>query len=279
MFFVLKLRRIISITVVLLLFFILIITAYPKEDKIKVPIIMYHSILNSNPKNSKYIVTPDLLEKDLLYLKENSFTTIVVKDLIDYVYDNKSLPEKPIMLTFDDGHYNNYYYAYPLMKKYNMKMIISVVGEYTEQFTQSDPSNPNYSYLTWQQIDELQKSGYVEIQNHTYSMHSTGPRTGCMKTKNETVEEYHKLLYDDLYLLQSKLEKETGTSPTAFTYPFGKINKYSYDVINQLGFKASFSCEEGIAQISKNPECLYLLKRFIRPPYTESSDYFDKILH
>ena len=278
MFFVVKLRKIIGFIVAVSLCLI-IIKAYPREEKTKVPIIMYHSILKNNSQNSKYIVSPELLEEDLLYLKENGFTTIVVEDLIDYVYNNKPLPQKPIMLTFDDGHYNNYYYAYPLMKKYNMKMVISVVGEYAEQFSQSDPSNPNYSYLTWQQIDELQKSGYVEIQNHTYSMHSIGARWGCMKTKGETVEEYQKILYQDLSLLQSRLEKETGKSPTAFTYPFGKISEYSYDVINKLGFKASFSCAEGIAQISENPECLYLLKRFIRPPYTRSADYFDKILH
>ena len=241
---------------------------------------MYHSILKNNPDTSKYIVNPALLEKDLAYLKENGFTAITVKDLTDYVYNHKPLPEKPIMLTFDDGHYNNYHYAYPLMKKYNMKMVISVVGEYTEQFSKADSSNPNYSYLTWQQLEELHKSGYAEIQNHTYSMHTiSSTRTGCMKSKGETIEDYQKLLYDDLSLLQNTLKNKTGIAPTAFTYPFGKISKYSYDIIKNLGFKASFSCEEGVSEISKDPQSLYLLKRFIRPPHTEPTEYFDRILH
>ncbi len=280
MFFIFKLRKLIGLIIVLTLSLFLITIAYTTDEKIKVPIIMYHSILKNNPDNSNYIVSPDLLEKDLVYLKENGFTAITVKDLTDYVYNNKPLPEKPIMLTFDDGHYNNYYYAYPLMKKYNMKMVISVVGEYTEQFSKADPSNPNYSYLTWHQLAEFQNSGYAEIQNHTYSMHNISQsRMGCMKSNEETVYEYQKLLYDDLNLLQTTLKSKTGTSPTAFTYPFGKISKHSYDIIKNLGFKASFSCEEGVAEITKDPQSLYLLKRFIRPPYTKTTDYFDKILH
>lgn len=280
MFFVFKLRKLLTVIFALSLILICVITGHTKEAEVKVPIIMYHSILKNNPHNSEYIISPEALESDLAFLNENGFTAITVNDLTDYVYNNKPLPEKPVMLTFDDGHYNNYYYAYPLMKKYNMKMVISVVGEYTEQFSKEDASNPNYSYLTWQQIDELQKSGYAEIQNHTYSMHKiNSSRYGCMKSKSESVEEYQSLLCQDLTLLQNTLKEKTGTSPVAFTYPFGKISKYSFDVIKNMGFKASFSCEEGIAKITKTPDSLYRLKRFIRPPNIPSADYFDKILH
>ena len=255
--------------------------AHTEEDTgVKVPIIMYHSILKNNPANSQYIVSPDMLESDLIFLKNNGYTTITVGDLINYVYNHAPLPEKPIILTFDDGHYNNYHYAYPLMKKYNMKMVISVVGCYTDQFSESDGANPNYSYLTWDEIAELQGSGYAEIQSHTYSMHSlSSNRLGCMKNKNESTEEYQRILYDDLLKLQEKLKNKTGSYPTAFTYPFGKVCKQSYDVIKKIGFKASFSCAEGTAEITRDPECLYLLKRYIRPPDKGTSDYFDSILH
>ena len=279
MFLVVKFKKIaIYLLVVILTLPAVKLVAENKDDSVKVPIIMYHSILKHNPSNSGYIVSPEMLESDLLYLKNNGYTTVTVADLINYVYNNIPLPEKPIMLTFDDGHYNNLYYAYPLMKKYNMKMIISVVGDYTEQFSESDSSNPNYSYLTWNEIKELQSSGYVEIQNHTYSMHSIDAnRSGCMKNKSETKEQYQQILYADLSKLQLKLQQETGTAPTAFTYPFGKVCTPSYDVVKKL-FKASFSCREGVSEITKNPECLYLLKRCIRPPDKSTTDYFDSIL-
>lgn len=280
MYLVVKLRNIIAYICITALLLCAAIAGHTKEQAVKVPIIMYHSILKSNPQNSNYIVSPRILENDLAYLQKNGYTAITVNDLIDYVYNGGTLPEKPIMLTFDDGHYNNYFYAYPLMEKYNMKMVISVVGEYTDAFTENDDSNPNYSYLTWSQIEELQKSGYAEIQNHTYSMHSVNSkRSGCMINYGESVEEYQEKLYEDLSKMQNKLKQASGVDAYAFTYPFGKVCDYSFDVIKKLGFKASFSCAEGISEITLNPECLYMLKRYIRPPYTSSEEYFNRILH
>ena len=249
-----------------------------KKDGINLPILMYHSILKDNSGSPKYIVTPSRLEEDLKYLKQNGYETVTVQDLIDYTENGKPLPEKPVMLTFDDGYYNNYYYAYPLMKKYNMKMVLSVVGKFTDTFSETDDSNPNYSHLTWTLIDEMQKSGFVEIQNHTYNLHSTSGRMGCKKLRDESLQEYENLLTDDLTKLQEKLKQQTGKSPTAFTYPFGGVSNASYDIIKKLGFKASLSCSEGINTITKDGECLYMLKRFIRTSDLSSEEYFKKIL-
>ena len=93
-----------------------------QEDYVNLPILMYHSILKTNKSKGKFIVSPDTFEEDLKYIKDKGYTTVVMKDLIDYVYENKELPEKPIMLTFDDGYYNNYLYAFPLLKKYDCKI-------------------------------------------------------------------------------------------------------------------------------------------------------------
>lgn len=280
MFIVIKLKKIIGaflgcITILAITF---VFATDDEKGEIKLPIIMYHSILKNNSPSPKYIVTPTQLENDLIYLKENGFVTITVDDLINYVYNKKPLPEKPIMLTFDDGYYNNYYYAYPLMKKYNMKMVISVVGKFTDTFSSSDDSNPNYSHLTWEQIGEMQKSGYVEIQNHTYNMHSiSAARNGCKRKKDESSDEYKKALTEDLTELQKALKEKIGTEPTAFTYPYGSVSEDSYEIIRDIGFLASFSCAEGINKITTDKDSLYMLKRFIRPSGESSERYFKRI--
>ena len=122
------------------------------EDYIDVPIIMYHSILKDPSRSNKYTVTPAVLEEDLKYIKDKGYTTVTIADLISYVYDDSPLPEKPIVLTFDDGHYNNYGYLFPLLEKYDMKAVISIVGSYTDKFTETDEANLNYSYLRWKDI-------------------------------------------------------------------------------------------------------------------------------
>ncbi len=277
MFLTLKFKNIVCFSVMVCVAFALSLTFAQGDDGVDVPIIMYHSVLKDNRQSPKYIVTPEQLERDLEFLSERGFTAITIGELIEYVYDKQPLPEKPIILTFDDGHYNNMYYAYPLMEKYGMKMVISVVGEYADTFSGGDESKPTYSYLTWAQIDELQKSDIVEIQNHTYALHAiTEKRSGCKKNKGESNEEYERILREDLTKLQKLLKEKTGRSPTAFTYPFGGVSNASCEIIKELGFLASLSCKEGSNKITHDTECLYLLKRFIRPSGEDSKTYFEK---
>ena len=101
--------------------------AKKKTDGIKLPIIMYHSIVKNEDRSGEYVITPIELEKDLLYLKQNGYTTVFVNDVIRYVKRGGELPEKPIILSFDDGTYNYREYLLPLLEKYDMKATVSIV--------------------------------------------------------------------------------------------------------------------------------------------------------
>ncbi len=231
-----------------------------EQEKIAVSIIMYHSVLKS--RSGDYIIHPSEFENDLKYIKENGYQTIVMQDLIDYVYEGKALPSKPIILTFDDGHYNNLGYAVPLLKKYEMRAVISIVGKYTDTYTKSDETNLNYSYLRWKDIKGLIEDGTIEFQNHTYNLHGlNNGRKGCRKKSWESVEEYKKILTEDITKLQNEFKENTGYEPNTFTYPFGAISKASLEIIKDMGFKASLSCISGTNYITKDPDCLYQLKR------------------
>lgn len=250
-----------------------------EEKSIELPIIMYHSILKDTKKSGKYIITPSTLEEDLKYITGLGYETITMADLISYVYENTPLPEKPIIITFDDGHYNNLGYAVPLLKKYNMKAVISIVGKYTDNFSETDEANLNYSYLRWKDIKELMDSGIVEFQNHTYNLHSdSNGRMGCSKKIYESEENYRKIISNDINCLQEKFEENTGYIPNTFTYPFGSISKASLPIIKDLGFKASLSCSTGVNNITRDSECLYCLKRNNRPSGISTYDFFKKIL-
>lgn len=251
----------------------------PTEEPICLPIIMYHGMLKDPERQGKYVISPDTFETDLSYLQKNGFHTIVVQDLIDYVYNDVSLPEKPIMLTFDDGYLNNYIYAFPLLQKYRMKMVLSPIGKYCDQYTASPDTNANYAQVTWENLKEMMDSGLVEIQNHSYNLHTNSKnRSGAKKNKGESPEEYRKMLMADLGEMQQKMLQYTGKEPTAFTYPFGAISEASLNIIKEMGFKASFSCEERINYITHDPDCLYLLGRYLRPENVKTEDYFERIL-
>lgn len=247
------------------------------KSKIAVPIIMYHSVLKS--KGGKYIVHPLELENDLKYIKEKGYTTITMTDLINYVYMDKILPEKPIILTFDDGYYNNLSYVQPLLKKYDMKAVISIVGAYTDKYTSTNEANSNYGYFRWKDIKELMDVGNIEFQNHTYNLHSCkNGRNGCAKKLFEPKAKYQKIIYEDIKKLQDEFKEKTNYEPNTFTYPFGAISKDSIDIIRKLGFKATLSCTEGMNYIDKNPKCLYCLKRNNRRSGISTEKFFKKIL-
>lgn len=253
-----------------------IIFHHEDSNTIKVPIIMYHNILKS--RQNKYTISPITLENDFKYIKSKGYETITMTDLINYVYNNSPLPKKPIIITFDDGFYNNLGYAVPLLHKYNMKAVISIVGSYTDSYSKSNESNLNYGYLRWIDINNLINDGCIEFQNHTYDMHKTSGRRGCSKKYNESVSSYTDTLSSDLNKLQEEFNQNTGYIPNTFTYPLGSISKESVAIIKSIGFKASLSCTSGINNISKDPDCLYLLKRNNRPNGISSEKFFKKLL-
>lgn len=234
------------------------------EDTVYVPIIMYHEIKTF--KLGKDVISPAEFESDLKYLKENNYNTITLTELIDYVNEDGALPENPIILTFDDGYLSTYKYAFPLIKEYDMKIVFSIIGKNTDDFTQIPDDNIDYSHVTWDQVNEMIQSGKVEIQNHTYNLHydSAGPRYGVLPNSSESSDEYEQALKEDIYKLQMEIIAHTGRLPNTFTYPYGKLNDSSETVIKGLKFQASLSCDYGINIITKDPECLYKLKRVIR---------------
>lgn len=248
-------------------------------DSVRLPVIMYHSIVYDKSLVNKYVLTADQFEADLKYIRDKGYETVLMGDLIDYVHNNGNLPEKPILLTFDDGCYNHYSIVYPMLKKYNMKAVFSIIGTFTDKFTSIREFNDSYSYMSWDQVNELAQSGIVEIQNHSYDMHSTGgKRSGVLPKKGESKEEYKLALSKDTFKLQELIWQYTGFETNTYTYPFGLYKKSSEALMKEFGFLATLSCEEGINRISGDPGCLYLLKRYNRPYGPTSAEFFKRIL-
>lgn len=249
------------------------------DGEVKVPVLMYHSILNDSKRSGKYVITPDELEKDLVYLKDQGFETVLTSDLINFVEHGAPLPEKPIVITFDDGYYNNYSYLYPALKKHGMKAVLSIVGTHTDLFSrEGETLNNNYSHVPWNLLKEMQNSGVFEIQNHTYDLHDLAKRKGILRKKGEDAEHYKEMLISDITRLQETATEKLKVTPTAFTYPFGAVNKESEQIINSLGFQATYGSEEGInTLVQGDSSCLYKLKRYNRSGTDSREEFFSKI--
>ncbi|WFR59224.1 polysaccharide deacetylase family protein [Anaerocolumna sp. AGMB13025] len=240
-----------------------IYAASSNKQLVCVPILMYHQVKNSNL--GKDVISPAEFESDLKYLSENNYNTITMSQLIDYVYNGTPLPENPVILSFDDGSISIYKNVFPLLKQYNFKIVLSIVGKSTDDYSKVDDDNINYAVITWDDIYEMDQSGLVEIQNHSYNLHHIrNGRYGCYKKQDESVDQYEEVITEDLNTLQKKVLEVTDKIPTTFTYPYGKYNNLTESIIKKLGFKATLSCTYGVNIVTNDPESLFGLKRICR---------------
>lgn len=217
--------------------------------------LMYHQVLKDESRAGKYIITPNELESDLAYLSENGYVSVLPSQLVKIREQGGRLPEKTVVITFDDGYETGLYYVLPLLKKYGMKAVINVVGSYTDEYSRinEEGKHLSYAYLTWNEIKKLSDSGYVEIGNHTYDMHSyNGERNGCARKENESDEQYRTVLYEDVARLSDKLQRVTGKRPVAFAYPFGSLCEGSAEIIGSAGISVFMACCEQPCSMNRN---------------------------
>ena len=124
----------------------------------------------------------------------------------------------------------------------------------------------------------MYESGLVEIGNHTYNLHSqTSGRMGVARLEGESDEVYGNRISNDIIKMQELLLEKTGIETNIFTYPYGIMSAYSKNVIKDLGFLCTFSCEEKKSLISRDPDSLLNLGRYLRPSGISSDDYFAKL--
>jgi len=250
------------------------------ETSMEVPILMYHGLTEKASQVNDYFIPVDVFASDLAYLRDNGYTTVTMTELIDFVYDETgrvTLPEKPVVLTFDDGFYNNYKYASPLLSKYGMKAVISVIGSACEKESAVEYHPEDYCEVTWEQLQEMAESGLWEVQNHTWDLHESGSgsgRKGASQMQGEDSEAYQLMLTENLEKLQRRLETLIGVRPNTFTWPYGAHSEDGgsttssvRDLLQDLGFRATLSCRSGINTVTRgDKEGLFLLRRNLRRP-------------
>ena len=246
---------------------------------VEMPVIMYHSILKNSEQTGKYIITPETLRRDIDYLYNHGYSTVSMQDLFDYIDEGKPLPEKPVMLTFDDGCYNNLSYALPILEEKKAHGVFSIVGKYTDDYTRSNEVNPAYSYMRWTDVNELLKSEYAEVGCHSYNFHSlTEGRKGARRNKGEDADEYLAIFETDLNRFNTAYYANTGERTQIYTFPYGAYSEESLEILKNTGIRATLSCTEGMNRITRNEKCLELIKRSNRPGGISSEEFFYTLL-
>ena len=246
------------------------------QEGVRLPVLMYHSILKDSARQGQYVVSPTVLARDLDALQARGYQTVTISDLLAYVYDGVALPDKPVMITFDDGYYNNYVYAYSLLEQRGMRAVVSVIGSQTAQYTENGVENAYWSHLTLERLAEMQD--VFEVQNHSWNLHECGERRGCLRRRGEDAESYASLLREDTEQTQLLLTEAGLPAPACYTYPFGACSEESEAILQDMGFLCTLGCEERINQVTRDPACLYEMGRYNRGAGESTQSFLKRAL-
>lgn len=214
-----------------------------KEDKtnyltlnindVKIPILMYHSISDSDP-NNRLLVPVGQFEEQIKWLNEAGFTPMLLDDVIN-AYSTGKVPEKPVAITFDDGYSDNYSDAYRILKKYNMKATFFIITNQTDV---------DSWYMNSNMLKEMKDNG-MGIENHT-SRH--------IEFTNIPREDKILIIEEGIKALKEKV----GVDSKFICYPVGRYDEETIEVEKELGIKAAVTTEGGISSLQDG---LYSLKR------------------
>ena len=187
-----------------------------------VPILIYHRVDNAD-KNPTTLKVEDF-DAQMKFLVDNGYHAIMPADLLDAWQHGKPLPKNPVVITFDDGHEDIYKNVFPILQKYNMRVTVFIV---TNHIGMKD-------YLSWDVARALQDGGYVDFENHT------------MSYKDLTTVHGDKL-FDQIYGAQQAIEWALKKPSKFISFPEGKYTVEAEDTLKQLGYRAGFIEDYGLA--------------------------------
>lgn len=233
----------------------------------EVPILMYHHLAEES--SGSLIISAEQFEAHIKALSQANYTGISLQQLVDYVEKGIELPEKPIVITFDDGYSSNYEIAYPILKKYNMKATIFVIGASVGKDKYKETNHPIKPHFSYEEARTMINSELIEIQSHTYDMHQWPDyeegtaRTAVVQLEGEKEESFIQALQADFARSKKELEAGTGQQVFALAYPLGKYSSLSEVLFKEMGVKTTLTTKSGFNTVIKGlPQCLQSLKRF-----------------
>ncbi len=216
-------KKRVGVVFVVILVTVLCISYYNAKTK-SLPILMYHSCKENYPiENSSLYVTPQVFEKQISDLIAKGYTFISYYDLFDYMNDSVALPEKPIIITFDDGYLDNYINVLPVLEKYNAKATIFVVTDALLD-EEVEYNESEIQYMSWGQAMEMQNSGLVDIESHTKNHYNLA---------NLTVSEVD----DQLRGSKEEIKAQIGKESLIISLPYGGGNKKIIEQCGNNGYK------------------------------------------
>ncbi len=240
-----------------------------KEYTVKLPVLMYHHL--AEEVQTADTISPRRFREHMETIEQAGYTPITLQDLYDYVEIGKELPPKSVLITFDDGYESNYKLAFPVLKEFNFPAVIFAIGSSIgHQEFYKDTHYRMTPHFSYEEAKEMEETGLVSIQSHTYDMHQWAPfesgetiRETVLALSGESEEEIIQALRKDARIYREEASKNLEKEMTALSFPHGDFDTLSHVILKEEGIKATFTSIEGSNTLIKGlPQSLLGLKRY-----------------
>ncbi|WP_235941778.1 polysaccharide deacetylase family protein [Paenibacillus puerhi] len=258
-----------------------LLQAWPSQVKglyrDQVAVLMYHHVADDAESSST--VSTSLFRNQLSYLKASGYRFITMQDFIRY-YEGGSVPEKAVLVTFDDGYRSFYTNAYPILKELDVPAVNFAITQ-----DLADPDSPSIPTLKVEQVREMltYRPGMFDVQCHTHGLHykvgHDSALTGRLPTEAglaETDEEYAARIRQDSLACARELQElysDPGAAQT-YAYPYGLHSKPAQSYIREAGFRYAFTIVGGMATRAVDPMAIPRINAGhpgIEPEYLDKS--------
>lgn len=237
---------------------------YVDKKKYEVPVVMYHRVINKSENEGIHgtYIYENIFREHMKYLKNNNFSVITFEDLNNIGWRNRfDKNKKYIIITFDDGYVDNYELAFPILKEFNFKATIFLMGEstYNEWDVKAD-GEKSFPLMSVEMIKEMQDYG-IEFGAHTFN-HPKLNKLSNDEIKHQIVD------------VKKPLEEKIGREIITFAYPYGILNDYAKKMVEEAGYTFGVATDSGSVCLSDD---LYQIRRIAIFPNTNLFSFKRKV--
>lgn len=229
------------------------------------PILMYHDLTQDPNKTSSMTITDERFRLDMEFLESFGYTPLFPSEVEEIGEGKRSIPARPVMITFDDGYLSNYTIAAPVLQQTGMKATVALIASHIKDADDTDSSRHS---LNWDEVKSMYDSGLFQFGSHTYDLHNpkyggaNAPDgiNGIMREKGESQSQYTERVGNDLAQSISLIKQHTGqTTVNYFSYPYGAYDRWMQPILEKNGIKISTLTNAGMARPTYG---LYNLPRY-----------------
>jgi biofilm PGA synthesis lipoprotein PgaB len=230
----------------------------------------YHDVEDDDPDQGFLSVRTDRLVDQLAWLRANGYQAVSVDQILAARQGGQPLPERAVLLSFDDGYRSFYTRVLPILKAYGWPALLAPVGVWMDtpadkpvDFGGSPEARDRF--LTWDQIREISRSGLVEIAAHTDASHygalanpqgNTEPAAAiraydAQTRQYETEAQFNARMGRDVAAITEKIRRVTGHAPRVWVWPYGAEGGSTLRIAGEHGYQLALTLEDGAGRLGR----------------------------